>query len=124
MNDLFLMSAIIFTPTVGALVLGLFNVKSESAMRNFANFVTLLTFMLTLFAWFRFDPADSGMQMDSTVQWIKSWNVNYRLGVDGISMPLVVLTSLISWLAMLASGSVTKQVRGYLILFLLLETDM
>src|SRR5262249_11457813 len=42
----------------------------------------------------------------------------------GISMPLVVLTSLISWLAMLASGSVTKQVRGYLILFLLLETGM
>ena len=62
MNDLFLLSAIIFTPTVGALILGLFNAKSESAMRSFANFVTLLTFMLTLFAWFRwlgwFFPGD------------------------------------------------------------------
>src|SRR5262249_55425956 len=124
MNDLFLLSAIIFTPTLGALALGLFNAKSESAMRNVANFFTLLTFMLTLFAWFRFDSAESGMQMTSSVPWITSWNVNYQLGVDGISMPLVILTSLISWLAMLASGSVTKQVRGYLILFLLLETGM
>jgi NADH-quinone oxidoreductase subunit M len=65
------------------------------------------------------------MQMATTkVPWISSWNVNYSLGVDGISLPLVVLTGLISWLAMLASGSVTKQVRGYLILFLLLETGM
>jgi NADH-quinone oxidoreductase subunit M len=80
--------------------------------------------MITLFAWFRFDSAEAGMQMTSTVPWIKSWNVNYQLGVDGISMPLVVLTSLISWLAMLASGSVTRQIRGYLILFLLLETGM
>src|SRR5262249_9862696 len=124
MNDLFLLSAIIFTPTLGALILGVVNAKSESAMRSVANFVTLLTFMLTLFAWFRFESADSGMQLQSTVQWIQSWNVNYQLGVDGISMPLVILTSLISWLAMLASGSVTKQVRGYLILFLLLETGM
>ena len=125
MNDTFLLSAIIFLPSVGALALGLFNIRSDSAMRGFANFITFATFVLTLFAWHRFDPSVAGMQMATTkVPWISSWNVNYSLGVDGISLPLVVLTGLISWLAMLASGSVTKQVRGYLILFLLLETGM
>src|SRR5262245_3072006 len=116
-NDTFLLSAIIFLPSVGALALGLFNIRSESAMRSFANVVKFLTFILTLFAAHRFEPSVPGMQLATTnVSWISSWNVNYTLGVDGISLPLVVLTGLISWLSMLASGSVTKQVRGYLIL--------
>ncbi|MEX2288416.1 MAG: NADH-quinone oxidoreductase subunit M [Planctomycetaceae bacterium] len=57
-------------------------------------------------------------------EWISNWNIYYRLGYDGISFPLVLLTSFICLLAMLASWSVTKQVKGYLILFLLLETGM
>jgi len=56
--------------------------------------------------------------------WISNWNIHYRLGYDGISVPLVLLTTFISFLSMLASWSVTKQVKGYLILFLLLETGM
>lgn len=128
MKDAFLLSAIIFLPTVGALILGLGVIKREGAMRTFANAITFLTFILTLFAWSRFEPTKIGsenpMQMVVKHQWIASWNVNYQLGVDGISMPLVLLTSLISWLAMLASTSVTKQVRGYLVLYLILETGM
>lgn len=124
MNDLALLTLIIFTPTAGALLLGLSNQKSEAWMRGIGNFFTGLTFMLTLFAWSRFDSNIAGMQMTDSLPWISSWNVNYSLGVDGISLPLVVLTGLISWLSMLASGSVTKQLRGYLILFLLLETGM
>ena len=128
MTDFALLSLIIFLPTIGAMVIGLFHIKSEGAMRSFANSVTFLTFILTLFAWFRFDPAqisaEHPMQMAVKIPWIASWNVYYNLGLDGISMPLVVLTSLISWLAMLASTSVTKQLRGYLILFLILETGM
>ena len=124
MNDNFLLTAIIFLPTFGALVLAFFNDKSEGAMRSFANFVTLMTVMLSIIAWGRFVPSQEAMQMVVNVPWISSWNVNYQLGVDGISMPLVLLTTVISCLSMLASGSVTKQVRGYLILFLLLETGM
>src|SRR6516165_5912484 len=102
MNDAFLLTAIIFLPTLGALALGLFNIKSEGAMRSFANAITFLTFVLTLLAWSRFDSTSGGMQMNVRVPWIESWNVNYQLGLDGISLPLVLLTSLISWLAMLA----------------------
>jgi NADH-quinone oxidoreductase subunit M len=128
MNDFFLLSAIIFLPAVGAAALSLFNDKSEGMMRSFANSITFLTFFLTLLAWFRFDAgqitAEHPMQMAVKIPWIPSWNVYYNLGVDGISMPLVVLTSLISWLSMLASNTVAKQLRGYLILFLILETGM
>src|SRR5579872_3743584 len=126
MNNEFLLSAIILLPTFGALAMCAF--RSEAAMRSFGNAITFLTFILTLFAWLRFDAAgisaDHPMQMTVKATWIASWNVNYQLGLDGISMPLVVLTSLISWLAMLASVSVTKQLKGYLILYLILETGM
>jgi NADH-quinone oxidoreductase subunit M len=128
MKDSALLTLIIFLPTLGAIWLAFANKRSEGAMRTIGNAVTLATFILTLIAWSRFDPAKIDgthpMQMYVKVPWISSWNVNYQLGLDGISMPLVVLTSFISWLAMLASTSVTKQLRGYLILYLILETGM
>jgi NADH-quinone oxidoreductase subunit M len=58
------------------------------------------------------------------VPWIKKFNIEYYLGVDGISMPLLLLTTVLTLLAMLASWNIEKHVRGYLILFLLLETGM
>ena len=54
-----------------------------------------------------------------SVEWIGSWNIHYRLGYDGISLPLVVLTSFISMLAAMASWSINKLHKGYFILFLL-----
>lgn len=128
MNNEFLLTAIIFLPTFGAIAVAFFSNKSDAAMRSFGNSITFLTFILTLFAWSRFDAAsitaEHPMEMAVKIPWIASWNVYYNLGLDGISLPLVVLTSLISWLAMLASTSVTKQIKGYLILFLILETGM
>ena len=56
--------------------------------------------------------------------WISNWNIFYRVGYDGISLPLVLLTGFICVLAMMASWNIEKHVRGYLILFLLLETGM
>src|SRR5208337_1516044 len=58
------------------------------------------------------------------VPWIERFNIDYYLGTDGISMPLVLLTTVLSFLAMLASFNIEKYVRGYCILFLLLETGM
>ncbi|MGQ0633522.1 MAG: complex I subunit 4 family protein [Planctomycetaceae bacterium] len=124
MSDAALLSLIIFLPAIGALFLAFFNSASEGAMRSFANLVAGATFVLTLFLIPQFDPSDPGIQMAVSTPWISTWNVNYQLGVDGISLPLVILTSFISWLALLASNSITKQLKGYLILFLLLETGM
>jgi NADH-quinone oxidoreductase subunit M len=128
-----LLSAIIFLPTAGALIIALgFNKKDVEPMRYFALGVTVATFILTLFLFRDFlnAPADSGMlpvsggQHGIKVTWIANWNINYQLGYDGISLPLVLLTSFITMLSMMASWSVNKQVKGYLVLFLILETGM
>ena len=67
----------------------------------------------------------SGIQFKfENVPWMPTWNVFFSLGVDGISLPLVVLTGFVCLLSMLASWSIEKNVKGYLILFLILETGM
>src|SRR5262245_48986753 len=124
MNATLLLSTIIFLPTAGALALLLFDKKSVEAMGYWALFTTILTFVATLLLLQNFKLDDPGIQpsVDSVrgvvLPWIPSWNIFYRLGYDGISVPLVLLTSFISMLAMMASWSIEKQVRGYLILFL------
>ena len=72
----------------------------------------------------KFRVGEAGMQQAFSVPWIPSFNINYFMGLDGISFPLVVLTAVISALAMVASWSITKYVKGYCILFLLLVTGM
>ncbi|MBX3441300.1 MAG: NADH-quinone oxidoreductase subunit M [Planctomyces sp.] len=127
-NDLALLSWTIFLPTAAAAVLGVGfrdeNPNSIRAMRWFTAGVTFVTMILSFLIYQRFDPAQAGMQLVSVKSWIPSWNVEYRLGVDGISMPLILLTTVITFLSALASWSITRQVRGYMILFLLLETGM
>jgi NADH-quinone oxidoreductase subunit M len=131
MTSAMLLSAIIFLPTVGALIIALgFNKRDEEPMRIFALAITIATFILTIFLFkdFRYDVA--GIQPASEggagikIPWIAAWHIYYQLGYDGISLPLVLLTSFICMLAMLASWSITKQVKGYLVLFLILETGM
>ena len=131
MTSAMLLSAIIFLPTVGALIIALgFNKHDEEPMRIFALAITVATFILTIFLFkdFRYDVA--GIQPVTEggagvkIPWIGNWHIFYQLGYDGISLPLVLLTSFICMLAMLASWSITKQVKGYLVLFLILETGM
>jgi NADH-quinone oxidoreductase subunit M len=120
-----LLTLTIFLPTFGALgLLAFFDNKAEEPMKIFSLVVTALTFVLTLQIAFEFDTSLSGIQMAVNREWIAGWNINYQLGVDGISLPLVLLTSFICLLSMLASWNIKKQVKGYLVLFLLLETGM
>ncbi|MCA9114355.1 MAG: NADH-quinone oxidoreductase subunit M, partial [Planctomycetaceae bacterium] len=129
---LLLLTAIIFLPAIGAVFLAFFDRRAVEPMRYFALVITAATFVLTLFLLAAFDPSDPGIQplnpetgvRGLSYTWIESWNINYQLGFDGISVPLVLLTSFVSLLALLASWSIQKQVQGYLILFLLLETGM
>lgn len=120
----FLLSAIVFLPALWALPLIWFDGNNKESMRYWTVLGTALTFVLTLMLWGDFDLAQAGMQRKFSIPWIPSWNVNYSLGVDGISLPLVVLTGLVTLLAALASWSIDKHVKGYMILFLILETGM
>ncbi len=119
-----LMSWIIFMPTIFALFLVFCDKSAEEFMRMAALAGTVVTFFLTLALAGSFVPGDPGIQHMVKVPWIENWHVNYQVGFDGISLPLVLLTSFVCMLSMLASWSVKKQIKGYLILFLLLETGM
>ena len=87
MNHEALLSLIIFAPTIGALALLLCDKSSTELMRYLSMGVTIVTFFLTLLLARDFDPSIPTMQMNVLIPWIKGWNVNYQLGVDGISLP-------------------------------------
>jgi NADH-quinone oxidoreductase subunit M len=145
-----LLTAIIFLPTMGAIALAFFKNEAVETMRAIGLVTTLVTMLLSAWLTFKvYDRNDPGIQpraaaiadkpiseMTSqeiakqydqrgvSLTWVKGWNIEYRLGYDGISVPLVLLTGLISFLGMIASWSIQKEVKGYLILYLLLETGM
>lgn len=128
-----LLSAIIFLPAVGASLLCLTYRADDRAVKRFSLAFTLIVFVLTL--WLAlplgtplgiglYDMNEAGLQNTVRHNWIPQFDIHYFLGFDGISLPLVILTSFLSVLAMWASWPITKHVRAYCILFLLLETGM
>jgi NADH-quinone oxidoreductase subunit M len=129
-NAVILLSLVIFLPTAGAFVLLFMPKEQDELLKRFALGVTAAVFLLTVFIAVPFDgpapfmPDTAGMQQAFSLKWIPSFNIYYALGIDGISFPLVLLTSFLSMLAMWASWPIQRQVKGYCVLFLLLETGM
>ena len=124
-----LLSLIVFLPAIGAIVLAFIPGKQHELVRYVTLAVTLLVLALCIYGFFgsnqtKFDIQLAGIQNAFNVEWIPSFDIYYAMGVDGISFPLLILTAGVSVLAMGASWSITKQVKGYCILFLLLETGM
>ncbi|NLX12101.1 MAG: NADH-quinone oxidoreductase subunit M [Phycisphaerales bacterium] len=126
-----LLSLIIFLPAVGALALCLMPTRNEMFLKRFSLLITVLVFLLTVWLILpggadtgHFTAGEAGMQTVVKHQWIPSFSIEYYLGLDGISLPLVILTSFLSVLAMWASWGINKSVRAYCALFLLLETGM
>ena len=128
MADLPILSIVTFLPLVGALITFLIWEDSEVARRNVrfvALFTTVVTFLVSLGIWYNFDNAQSGFQMVEKVAWIREGDISYHMGVDGISMLFVILTTFLMPFCILASwDSVQNRVREYMIAFLLLETLM
>jgi len=122
-----ILSAITFVPLVGVVVLLFISVRdaaSENLARWIALVVSLLAFILSLVMWSRFDPTQSGFQFVENYQWIGS-SIGYRMGVDGISVLLVVLAALMVPICVIASwNSVHTRVRDYMIVFLVIDTLM
>jgi NADH-quinone oxidoreductase subunit M len=130
------LTAILFIPAVVAAFLSLPIIPKarEEAVRWITLATTAVVFVLSLWmAWpqlfgavgpAQFTIGEAGMQGIVKQPWIPAFNIEYLLGVDGISMPLVLLTTFLSMLAAAASWPITKHVKAYHVLFLLLETGM
>jgi NADH-quinone oxidoreductase subunit M len=123
-----ILSVVTFLPAVGAiLVYVLARGGDEAANRNarwIALWTTLITFAISLILVWRFDPANADFQFVEKTSWLAS-GITYHMGVDGISLPLVILTTAVLPLCIIASWkSVTQRVSEYMMAFLLLETLM
>ncbi|WP_421912479.1 NADH-quinone oxidoreductase subunit M [Mesorhizobium sp.] len=122
-----ILSLVTFLPLVGVLLILFINDDSENARRNIraiALLTTTFTFLISLFIWTGFDNSQAGFQFVEKVAWLDS-GISYHMGVDGISMLFVILTTFLMPLCILASWeSIEKRVKAYMIAFLLLETLM
>ena len=122
-----LLSAITFFPLLGVafiLVMAREGKEGDLLARQITFFATLVTFGLTLFAWWEFDFAKRGFQFVENFLWFGG-TIRYHLGVDGISLPFVILTAFLMPLCILASWtSIETRVKEYMIAFLVLETLM
>jgi NADH-quinone oxidoreductase subunit M len=120
-----LLTTIVFLPLAGALVLLGFSRPRHTAIRGCTLVVMLLTFAASLVLYLLFDADLAHMQFRERVAWISSLGIYYDLGVDGISLPLVLLTTLLSPLALLGAWqSIETKVKEFAIFLLVLETGM
>lgn len=122
--DTHLLSLILFLPAVAALIMLFLPRDEKDLARWFALGTSLIPFLLSLVVWFRFDPNQPGFQFEESYIWYEAIGSSLHLGVDGLSLTMVLLTTLLTPLAILASFSITDRVKAYMMLFLLLETGM
>src|SRR5687768_6514975 len=127
MTDWPILSAVTFLPLVGVLLILFVRDDNESARRNvrmIALWTTVITFVLSIFIRTGFVNSDPGFQFVEKREWLDS-GISYHMGVDGISMLFVILTTFLMPFCILASWeSVEKRVKEYMIAFLILETLM
>ncbi|MDE0174845.1 MAG: NADH-quinone oxidoreductase subunit M [Defluviicoccus sp.] len=128
MTDWPILSLVIFLPTVGALFVFLVRGDARIVARNArmtALWTSLITFVLSLGIWIDFDTSTASFQFVERADWIPILGASYHLGVDGISMLFVILSTFLTPLCILASWeAIQTRVKEYMIAFLLLETFM
>jgi NADH-quinone oxidoreductase subunit M len=123
--DQHLLSIVLLTPLAGLLVLLFIPSSSKGAIRVWANVATFAGFLVSLPLVSRFQTGVSGFQFVERADWIPSLGARYMIGIDGISLLLVMLTTLMGFIAVLCSWSgVQERVKEYYAMFLLLQTGM
>jgi NADH-quinone oxidoreductase subunit M len=123
-----LLSLLTWLPLVGVAVIMLVRGDEEVVASNArwtALWTSLIVLVFSLLLWFRFDPNEAGYQFTESAAWLPEYGVGYRMGVDGISVLFVLLSTLLTPICILASwDSIRTRVREYMIAFLILETMM
>jgi NADH-quinone oxidoreductase subunit M len=118
-----ILSIVTFLPLAGAIFIAFLSKEALQNIRFVALWTTLITFVVSLAIWLNFDPASSGFQFVEEREWLGA--IKYKMGVDGISMLFVILTTFLMPLCILASwDAIEDRVKEYMIAFLVLETLM
>jgi NADH-quinone oxidoreductase subunit M len=123
-----ILSLVTFLPLVGAVLILLLRGEAEAVARNaryLALWTSLITFLLSLVLWFNFDRGSAEFQFVEQAAWIPAFGIRYHMGVDGISMLFVLLSTLLTPICILSAWEAVKlRVKEYMIAFLVLETLM
>lgn len=118
-----LLSLIVFTPLAGAFIIALLSRESRDMIRYVALFVAAVDFILSGALFFEFEP-QAGLQFVEHVSWIPQVGVNYFLAVDGISVLLIPMSTLLTLVAVLYSWNISDRLKEYMALLLLMEAGM
>jgi len=122
-----MLTALILMPLLGAALIMLFaqgeNERSANEARYIALFTTCITFFASLYAWIGFTPGTADFQFVEKHEWFAGLNIGYTLGIDGISLFMVLLTTFLMPICILCSWeSITHRVRAFMVSFLILES--
>ncbi|MCF6288614.1 MAG: NADH-quinone oxidoreductase subunit M [Proteobacteria bacterium] len=125
MNDIAYLSLLIWLPILAAFGILALGPRREGLSRLLATVTSVATLIISIPLWIKFDSSTAAMQFEEKFSWIPALNINYHLGIDGIAMPLVVLTTFISVLTILSAWKVIKKnVHQFMAAFLMLEAMM
>ena len=122
--DFNILSWLIWTPVIGAILIVILPKNKIHLIKWVAVLFTGIQLLLSILLWFNFDNNTQGFQFMEKSPWIPSFNITYMLGVDGLSLPMVGLTALLSFLCVFVSWKIEKAPKGYFSLFLLLDAGM
>ncbi len=120
-----ILSLMTFLPLAGVLLLATLRAETPDAARQarwIALFTSLIVLALGIYLWIAFDPAVSGFQFNEAASWLTGVNVEYRMGVDGISLFLILLAVFLTPVAIISAWPMTVRVRELMMALLLLET--
>ena len=122
--DSWILTLITFIPLIGALAVLLVPKEKLSAIKTTALLFSLPPLVLSILLWVGYRPDQPGMQFVIKIPWIEALNVHYFMGVDGISVPMIFLTTLLTTVSLIYSWTINHRVKEYFALFLFLETGM
>ena len=114
----------IFIPLAGAVVVLVLPSNGYNLIRWVSAAATVPPLLMGCWLYANFDTSQSGFQFVQKLPWIPAYNIQYFVGVDGLSISMILLTALLSFLCIFASFGIDRGVKGYFALFLLLEAGM
>lgn len=119
-----ILTLILFTPVLAALIVMILPDDQEQLIRWVAFVLSFIPLALSIVLWMSFNPGQPGFQFEQKALWYSAINSSYHVGVDGISLTMVLLTTLLTPLAILASFTIKERIKTYMALFFLLEMGM
>ena len=122
LNNLLILT--VFFPVAASLVIFVLPDDAKDTARRLALLFSLVPLVLVLVMWFNYDRVDAGIQYETMLTWFPAIGSSFHIGIDGISLAMMLLTTLLTPLAILASFDIEENVRTYMFLFLLMETAM